>query len=127
MGLPNVSGDISSEMDVDAFRRLFPLRFYERHLVESLRPDARPLGRARDTTLALGRLTIFYFCLFFLIMWSWFLSEFLVSSCKHVTLTDSSFYAGAVTSADGSALAKIGLTVSAFLCVWLCSCVCKQF
>ncbi|KAF3442692.1 hypothetical protein FNV43_RR16609 [Rhamnella rubrinervis] len=70
MGLPNVSGDFSSEMDVDAFRRLFPLRFYERHLVESIRPDARPLGRARDTTLALG----------------------------------------AVTSTDGSALAKIGLT-----------------
>ncbi|KAH7511848.1 hypothetical protein FEM48_Zijuj12G0026100 [Ziziphus jujuba var. spinosa] len=70
MGLPNVSGDLSAEMDVDAFRRLFPLRFYERHLVESIRPDARPLGRARDTTLALG----------------------------------------AVASADGSALAKIGLT-----------------
>lgn len=64
MGLPNVSGDFSSEMDVDAFRRLFPLRFYERHLVESIRPDARPLGRARDTTLALGQLTIFYFCFF---------------------------------------------------------------
>lgn len=61
MGLPNVSGDLSAEMDVDAFRRLFPLRFYERHLVESIRPDARPLGRARDTTLALGPLTFFFF------------------------------------------------------------------
>ncbi|KAF2289404.1 hypothetical protein GH714_035977 [Hevea brasiliensis] len=70
MGLPNVSGDLSAEMEVDAFRRLFPLRFYERHLSESIRPDARPLGRARDTTLALG----------------------------------------AVASADGSALAKIGST-----------------
>ncbi|KDP26052.1 hypothetical protein JCGZ_21085 [Jatropha curcas] len=70
MGLPNVSGDLSSEMEVDAFRRLFPLRYYERHLAESIRPDARPLGSARDTTLALG----------------------------------------AVASADGSALAKIGST-----------------
>ncbi|KAJ7976773.1 exosome complex component RRP43 [Quillaja saponaria] len=70
MGLPNDSGDLSSEIDVDAFRRLFPLRFHERHLAESIRPDARPLGRARDTTIALG----------------------------------------AVASANGSALAKIGST-----------------
>ncbi|KAE8010056.1 hypothetical protein FH972_006454 [Carpinus fangiana] len=70
MGLPDASGDLSSEVEVDAFRRLFPLRFYERHLSESIRPDGRPLGRARDTTIALG----------------------------------------AVASADGSALAKIGST-----------------
>lgn len=70
MGLPDASGDLSSEMEVDAFRRLFPLRYFERHLSESIRPDARPLGRARDTTLALG----------------------------------------AVASAHGSALAKIGST-----------------
>ncbi|CAK9182299.1 unnamed protein product [Ilex paraguariensis] len=69
MGSAN-SGDLSSEMEVDAFRRLFPLRFHERHLLESIRPDARMLGKARDTTLALG----------------------------------------AVASADGSALAKIGCT-----------------
>lgn len=66
----NGSSDLSSEMEVDAFRRLFPLRFHERHLLESIRPDARPLGKARDTTLALG----------------------------------------AVASANGSALAKIGCT-----------------
>ncbi|KAK6232186.1 Exoribonuclease [Theobroma cacao] len=70
MGLPNASGDLSTEVEVDAFRRLFPLRFYEKHLSESIRPDARPLGRARDTTIALG----------------------------------------AVASANGSALAKIGST-----------------
>ncbi|XP_038697419.1 exosome complex component RRP43-like isoform X1 [Tripterygium wilfordii] len=70
MGLPNDTGDLASEMEVDAFRRLFPIRFYERHLAESIRPDARLLSRARDTTLALG----------------------------------------AVASADGSALAKIGST-----------------
>ncbi|KAL6987143.1 hypothetical protein U1Q18_012899 [Sarracenia purpurea var. burkii] len=70
MGSTDASSDLSSEMDVDAFRRLFPLRFHERHLLELIRADARPLGKSRDTTLALG----------------------------------------AVTSADGSALAKIGCT-----------------
>ncbi|KAG8502031.1 hypothetical protein CXB51_000217 [Gossypium anomalum] len=70
MGLPNASGDLSTEVEVDAFRCLFPLRFYEKHLLESIRPDARPLGRARETTIALG----------------------------------------AVASANGSALAKIGST-----------------
>ncbi|KAG8371957.1 hypothetical protein BUALT_Bualt12G0016800 [Buddleja alternifolia] len=64
------TNDLSSEMEVDAFRRLFPLRFHERHLLESIRPDGRPLGRARDTTVMLG----------------------------------------AVASANGSALAKIGST-----------------
>lgn len=55
MGLPNAaSGDLSSEMEVDAFRRLFPIQFYERHLAESIRPDGRALGKARDTTIALG-------------------------------------------------------------------------
>lgn len=70
MGFPNASEDLSSEMEVDAFRRLFPLRYFERHLAESIRPDARPLSRARDTTISIG----------------------------------------AVASADGSALAKIGST-----------------
>ncbi|KAK2653151.1 hypothetical protein Ddye_013007 [Dipteronia dyeriana] len=70
MELPNAYEDLSSEMEVDAFRRLFPLRYFERHLTESIRPDARPLRKARDTTIALG----------------------------------------AVASADGSALAKIGST-----------------
>ncbi|KAK9049863.1 hypothetical protein SSX86_031169 [Deinandra increscens subsp. villosa] len=71
----NGATDFSSEMEVDAFRRLFPLRFHERHLLESVRPDARPLGKARETSLALG----------------------------------------AVASADGSALAKIGSTVRMYM------------
>ncbi|KAJ8751993.1 hypothetical protein K2173_001019 [Erythroxylum novogranatense] len=54
MGLPSESGDLSSEMEVDAYRRLFPLHFYEKNLSLSIRPDSRPLGNARDTTLALG-------------------------------------------------------------------------
>ncbi|PIA61266.1 hypothetical protein AQUCO_00300653v1 [Aquilegia coerulea] len=70
MGLQHTSGDLVGNMEVDAFRRLFPLPFFERYLLESIRPDARPLSSARDTTVALG----------------------------------------AVASADGSALAKIGYT-----------------
>ncbi|CAL0310601.1 unnamed protein product [Lupinus luteus] len=54
MGLPNASEDLSSEMEVDAFRRLFPLRFFERHLAESIRPDGRSLSKARDTSVFLG-------------------------------------------------------------------------
>ncbi|KAB1222362.1 Exosome complex component RRP43 [Morella rubra] len=72
MGLLDASGDLSSEIEVDAFRCLFPLRFYERHLAESIWPDGSPLGRARETSIA----------------------------------------PGAVASADGSALAKIGSTVT---------------
>lgn len=64
------SGDLSADMEVDAFRRLFPVQFYERHFVKSIRPDARPLNCARDTTISLG----------------------------------------AVASANGSALVKIGCT-----------------
>ncbi|KAK7409801.1 hypothetical protein VNO78_00129 [Psophocarpus tetragonolobus] len=54
MGLANASEDLSSEVEVDAFRRLFPLRYLERHLAESIRPDGRPLGKARDTSIILG-------------------------------------------------------------------------
>ena len=54
----NICGDLSSEMEVDAFRRLFPLRYHERFLLDSIRPDARPLGRARDTSVALGSLKL---------------------------------------------------------------------
>ncbi|KAI7998048.1 Exosome complex component RRP43 [Camellia lanceoleosa] len=67
MSSANASGDLSSEMEVDAFRRLFPLRFHERHLLESVRPDARKLGKARDTTLAL------VFCV---VLLSWTLKYF---------------------------------------------------
>ncbi|KAI7996863.1 hypothetical protein LOK49_LG10G00189 [Camellia lanceoleosa] len=67
MSSANASGDLSSEMEVDAFRRLFPLCFHERHLLESVRPDARKLGKARDTTLAL------VFCV---VLLSWTLKYF---------------------------------------------------
>ena len=54
----NVSGDLSSETKVDAFRRLFPLSYHERSLLDSICLDARPLGRARDTSVALGLLKL---------------------------------------------------------------------
>lgn len=54
MGLPDSSGGFLSELDVDAFRRLFPLQFYESHLVKSTRPDGRSLAKARETSSALG-------------------------------------------------------------------------
>ena len=55
MGSSNASGDLSADMEIDAFRRLFPVQFYERHFVKSLRPDGRSLNSARDTTVALGK------------------------------------------------------------------------
>ncbi|KAI4346933.1 hypothetical protein L6164_007796 [Bauhinia variegata] len=54
MVFPSDSGDLPSEMEVDSFRRLFPLQFHERHLAESIRPDGRRLGIARDTSIALA-------------------------------------------------------------------------
>ncbi|XP_078436055.1 3'-5'-exoribonuclease family protein isoform X2 [Wolffia australiana] len=48
---------LAGEMEVEAYRRLFPLPFYERHLVESVRPDGRPLSSARETSIAVGAVT----------------------------------------------------------------------
>ncbi|KFK38444.1 hypothetical protein AALP_AA3G114300 [Arabis alpina] len=54
MGVSDSSQDLWSEVEVDALRRIFPLGFFEHHLSESLRPDGRPLGKARDTIVKLG-------------------------------------------------------------------------
>ncbi|KAL3752593.1 hypothetical protein ACJRO7_000060 [Eucalyptus globulus] len=69
MGTPNAAGDWSSEMEVNAFRRLFPVHYYERHLSESIRPMLDPWKKPEIR------------------LW-------------------------AVASSDGSALAKIGSTMS---------------
>lgn len=45
---------LAAEIEVEAYRRLFPLPYYQRHLAESVRPDGRALGQARDTAIALG-------------------------------------------------------------------------
>ncbi|GLJ49824.1 hypothetical protein SUGI_1058450 [Cryptomeria japonica] len=54
MGSSSEKAALVGDMDVEAFRRLYPLQFYERYLNESVRPDARPLGKARPTELNLG-------------------------------------------------------------------------
>ncbi|KAK3444095.1 hypothetical protein EUGRSUZ_A00069 [Eucalyptus grandis] len=54
MGTPNAAGDWSSEMEVNAFRRLFPVHYYERHLSESIRPMLDPWKKTRDTIVSLG-------------------------------------------------------------------------
>ncbi|KAI3881170.1 hypothetical protein MKX03_002344 [Papaver bracteatum] len=50
----NVEEVAAVDIEVDAFRRLFPFQYYERHLKESIRPDARPLGTSRTTFVTLG-------------------------------------------------------------------------
>lgn len=102
MAAANGSSDLYSEMEVDAFRRLFPLRYHEQHLLKSVRPDARKLGSARATTLALG-LSNHHFNSLVVIY-------YLLSGVVQIYICI--FTAGAVASADGSALAKIGSTVS---------------
>ncbi|KAL7194384.1 hypothetical protein ACSBR1_034737 [Camellia fascicularis] len=77
----NASGDLSSEMEVDAFRCLFPLHFHEHHLLESIRPDARKLGKAIDTTLALAK-KILVFCVGFTKLDS----QLLISICLQFVL-----------------------------------------
>ncbi|OAY68361.1 Exosome complex component RRP43 [Ananas comosus] len=47
-------GGAAAEMEVEAYRRLFPVAYFERHLRESVRLDARPLASPRDTSVALG-------------------------------------------------------------------------
>jgi exosome complex component RRP43 len=51
---PAAASGVAGEMEVEAYRRLFPVAFLERHLGESVRIDARRLREARPTTVALG-------------------------------------------------------------------------
>ncbi|AQK51480.1 3'-5'-exoribonuclease family protein [Zea mays] len=51
---PAAAIGVAGEMEVEAYRRLFPVAFLERHLGESVRIDARRLREARTTTVALG-------------------------------------------------------------------------
>lgn len=39
------------DLELEAFRRLYPSEFLHRFLEDSVRPDGRPLGRARPTSL----------------------------------------------------------------------------
>ena len=44
----------AAAMEVEAYKRLYPLQFYERYLDQNVRPDGRPLTRARPTSVNLG-------------------------------------------------------------------------
>ncbi|GIL45664.1 hypothetical protein Vafri_2868 [Volvox africanus] len=48
---------ISDDVDAEAFKRLYPEQYYDRFLSEGLRPDGRPLGRARAVTIGAGAIT----------------------------------------------------------------------
>lgn len=52
MGAP-----VQDTLEPDAFRKLYPDQYYTRFLAEGLRPNGRPLGRARPTTIALGAIS----------------------------------------------------------------------
>ena len=52
MGAP-----VQDTLGPDAFRKLYPDQYYTRFLAEGLRPNGRPLGRARPTTIALGAIS----------------------------------------------------------------------
>lgn len=54
MGAAEGATGIAAQMEVEAFRRLFPVPFYDRHLSQLVRPDARTLDSARETTISLG-------------------------------------------------------------------------
>jgi len=41
-------------VDADAFKKLYPENFYGQFLERSTRPDGRPLGRARPTSIGVG-------------------------------------------------------------------------
>ncbi|KAG2501159.1 hypothetical protein HYH03_000974 [Edaphochlamys debaryana] len=70
MASTSTTATVADDVEAEAFKRLYPEQFFDRFLGEGVRPDGRPLGRARAVTIG----------------------------------------AGAITSADGSALVKVGRT-----------------
>lgn len=43
----------SNELQAEAFKRLYPNEYYAKFISKSLRPDGRPLGGARATTIGI--------------------------------------------------------------------------
>ena len=43
----------SNELQAEAFKRLYPNEYYAKFISQSLRPDGRPLGGARATTIGI--------------------------------------------------------------------------
>lgn len=48
------SGGFAVEMEEEASHCIFPIHYYEKHLLESIRPDVRHLSHARHTTVSFG-------------------------------------------------------------------------
>lgn len=46
----------SNELQAEAFKRLYPNEYYAKFISQSLRPDGRPLGGARATTIGISPL-----------------------------------------------------------------------
>ncbi|KAK3248413.1 hypothetical protein CYMTET_42120 [Cymbomonas tetramitiformis] len=44
----------SHALDAEAYRKIYPAEFYKKFLDEKVRPDGRPLGRCRATSVAAG-------------------------------------------------------------------------
>lgn len=64
---PGAGGAV--DMEVEAFKRLYPLQFFERYLNSNVRPDGRPLMRARPTSINLGKQLIGAFLFFFVLFY----------------------------------------------------------
>eukprot|EP00250_Pteridium_aquilinum_P009041 c18403_g1_i1 orf=496-1428(-) len=50
------AGDGGDDVELEAFRRLYPSEFLHQFLKDGVRPDGRPLGRSRSTLLTVGSL-----------------------------------------------------------------------
>ncbi|PNW77535.1 hypothetical protein CHLRE_10g440900v5 [Chlamydomonas reinhardtii] len=48
---------VTDDVDAEAFKRLYPDQYYQRFLAEGVRPDGRPIGRARAVTIGAGTIT----------------------------------------------------------------------
>lgn len=48
---PTTKDQQPSDLEADAFKRLYPSQYHERFFAEGIRPDGRPLGKARAVTL----------------------------------------------------------------------------
>jgi exosome complex component RRP43 len=44
----------ATDLQSEAFRRLYPEEFYAKFIAEGVRPDGRPLGRPRPVSIGLG-------------------------------------------------------------------------
>jgi hypothetical protein len=65
MAMAEQEGD-AEDFDLHAFRRLYPSDFLLKFLSDGVRPDGRPLGRARPTSISIGKKFTAFFSFSFL-------------------------------------------------------------